>query len=282
MLSYIHRYHAGNFADVHKHIALIAVLQHFHKKNTSFGVLDAYAGEGLYDLHSSEIQKNKEYLQGYAHFLAHPRHSVPDSLIKKVEEIAHFYENHHHLKNESVALYPGSPAIISFYLRSQDRAIFTELHPKTYLALQSNLGPDSTSTNIKNINISKRDGLEAINAFLPFPEGRGLVFIDPSYELKSEYLSVAATLHKVYRKFSQGIYIIWYPILGSVAAAGYHQDLVQLLLELKNEKIQPVVWQSEWIPDPQATQGLIGSGLLVINPPWQFEQQLAPLPGCYL
>lgn len=272
MLSYSHRYHAGNFADLHKHMALLAILLHFYKKTTPFCVLDAYAGEGLYDLNSAEIQRNKEYLQGYEKYEKYEKiqkEGMPLNLMQNLITVAQECQNKHNI----ASVYPGSPAIIAHYLRAQDRAIFTELHPQAYLELNTNLS--HTLYPHKNIHIYKQDGLAAINAFLPFKEGRGLVFIDPSYEVKTEYLSVATSIKKNYSKFSQGIYVIWYPIL----TAGYHHALITSILELKQQKIKPTFWESQWIPNPQLNQGLIGSGLLVINPPWQFSEMMSPLPS---
>lgn len=259
MLSYCHRYHAGNFADVHKHMALLAILSHFHKKTAPFCVLDAYAGEGWYDLRSLEIQKNQEYLHGYEKYRGKYKEGI-ESLI----EVAQFYQ----IQEKISFLYPGSPAIIARYLRAQDRAIFTELHPKAVLELQRNL---RIAMNTAHIQIMQQEGLKAMKALLPFKEGRGLVFIDPSYEVKTEYKAVADSIHENYAKFAQGIYVIWYPIL----EAGYHHELVDSVLSLQYKKIPPTFWKSEWIPDPKAQQGLIGSGLMVINPPWQLEEKMA-------
>lgn len=258
MLSYCHRYHAGNFADTHKHMALLAILSHFQKKMTPFCVLDAYSGEGFYDLTSLEIQKNQEYLEGYQKYR--------DRYQKEIEpltEVAEFYQTQQKISS----LYPGSPAIIAKYLRKQDRAIFTELHPNAIVQLHRNLKIMSESCSIQ---IAQRDGLEAIKALLPFKEGRGLIFIDPSYEVKTEYQAVANTVCENYSKFTQGIYVIWYPIL----KAGHHHQLVDSVLALQHKKVKPTFWHSEWIPDPKVEEGLIGSGLLVINPPWQLEERL--------
>lgn len=260
MLSYNHRYHAGNFADIHKHVALVNILSHLSKKEAPFCVLDAYAGEGWYDLNANEIQKNKEYLKGYAQY-KQKLNDCSDVSTPNLIEIAEYYQSLHKLP----AIYPGSPAIIAHALRSQDRAIFIEQHPQAYLELKRKLSNSKQG----GLHVMQMDALQAMKAYLPFKEGRGLIFIDPSYEIKADYLSVASTLYQVYSKFAQGIYVIWYPILN----AGNHQKLVKSILSL-DYKIKPTFWHSEWIPDPSVEEGLIGSGLIVINPPWQFAQSM--------
>ena len=195
---------------------------------------------------------------------------MPAVFMPKLNLIAEFYQNQRNIRS----VYPGSPGIIAQHLRAQDRGIFTELHPQAYLALNSNLGRASLYSR-ENIYVYKQEALAAMNSFLPFKEGRGLIFIDPSYEVKAEYLSVASSIKKNYPKFSQGVYVIWYPIL----AAGHHHHLIASVLELQHQKIKPVFWQSEWVPDPAVSQGLIGSGLLVINPPFQLSEMMHPLPS---
>ena len=173
MYSYQHRYHAGNFADIHKHLVLTAILHSFLKKETPFAVLDAFAGEGVYDLQSQESQRNKEYLQGFAALGAIPENLT---LFQEINAIAGNYQG----PGRSL-VYPGSPAIINHYLRSQDRGIYIENHPQAYREL-SRYFRDK-----ENAHLHRRDGFEAIHGLIPFPEKRGLIFINPSYEVKQEY-----------------------------------------------------------------------------------------------
>jgi 23S rRNA (adenine2030-N6)-methyltransferase len=248
MYSYQHRYHAGNFADLHKHLILLAILESFQKKDTPFCVLDAFAGEGLYDLNSKESQKNQEYLYGI-------------SLAKKATTTSHFVQDllniaRSYQYEDQTFIYPGSPAIIHTKLRLQDRAVFIENHPQAYGMLKKHFN------RYKQINIHKRDALEAINALLPFKEKRGLIFIDPSYEVKEEYKIIGEIIQKGYQKFSQGVYMLWYPLLMEAR----HAVLLQ-----KIQHIGANIWNHEWKPKRFKSEGMYGSGVIILNPPWQFE-----------
>lgn len=252
MFSYEHRYHAGNFADVHKHIALMGVLQHLSQKPAPFTVMDTHAGEGWYDLQSSYAQRLKEYEQGVARFIQ----------SKPTDPLAQAYCRVISAENpEGQWLrYPGSSAILVSFLREQDSGILIEHHPQAILALKQNM------RKIRNIHIHDRDATSAIPALLPFAHKRGLIFVDPSYEVKSEYTAIANAVLSGYQRFSHGIFMIWYPLL----PAGHHIALKQTL---KKADLPSLIYH-EWIPDRHQTQGLYGSGLAIINAPWQLEAQL--------
>jgi 23S rRNA (adenine2030-N6)-methyltransferase len=254
MLSYMHRYHAGCFADIHKHLILIAILDHLQKKPSPFGVLDTHAGEGLYDLKSEQSQLNKEYQQGF-NIIAEAKN--PPALIQKLLDTAKFYQS----QMTKGRFYPGSAALIQRALREQDSAIFIEKHPQSYRALERNLGIQ------KNIHIHARDAYEAMNAFVPLKEKRGLIFIDPSFEVKSEYEQSIDAIIKSYQKFPTGIFAIWYPILNPAR----HTVILQQLKKSGIEK----VWRSEWTPFKNIFQeGILGSGMIVINPPWGLAESV--------
>lgn len=251
MYSYQHRYHAGNFADLHKHVVLLAVLGALQKKDTPFCVLDAYAGEGIYDLNAKESQKNKEYLSGFGRIrkeLGVPR------LVQELLNIAKAYQT-----ADRPFVYPGSPAVIHAKLRPQDQAVFIENHPEAYIQLKKYFGRKPQA------HIHKRDAVVAINALVPFKEKRGVVFIDPSYEVKEEYQTIAEMVKRAYLKFPQGIYMIWYPLL----QAGRHATLCA---ELKRSFQD--IWQHEWIAVKSDMEGLYGSGIMIINPPWRLDQMV--------
>jgi len=247
MFSYLHRYHAGNFADVHKHLVLTAILTTLHKKVTPFCVLDTHAGEGIYTLHSREIQKNAEYKKGFYPLLKAPS---PPPLIQRFLNI---------ITKEEKA-YPGSPAFIHAFLRQTDRAILIEGHPQSFLHLKS------WAKYKKNLSLHDRDSLEGLKALVPFKEKRGLVFIDPSYEVKTEYKEVGEALEAAFSRFSNGIYALWYPLLPTQA----HETLLRKIKKCHFKSI----WCSEWIPDPEKTTGLYGSGMIIINPPWQVDKMV--------
>lgn len=269
MYSYQHRYHAGNFADLHKHIVLLAILKYLHSKPTSIGVLDAFAGEGFYDLALKEAQKNQEYLSGMGLIsskIAHPNSNrgneqqlEQEELFADLLKITNFYSN---LYNKNI--YPGSPAIIASYLREQDSAVFVENHPHAYQELANNFKSDLN----KNIKVFKRDAYDAVNALTPFKTKRGVVLLDPSYEVKSEYSAIAELINGVYYKTRNYIYIIWYPLLKN---NHYSEDLFELFKKIPHDNI----WCSSLtLVDDTKSMGMYGSGLIVINMPWNVDKKL--------
>lgn len=251
--SYLHRYHAGCFADVHKHLILLAILQSLHKKATPFCVLDTHAGEGLYDLNSEESQKTAERVIGIDKlWLLQP---APE-LVQTYLELIKSYN-----QPQECRYYPGSPGLIKRLLRNTDRALLVEKHPQAIAALRAFF-----AHNKQPIHLHERDSLEAMRALVPFPEKRGLVFIDPSYEVKTEYETIVTALHLAYQRFSHGIFALWYPVLPE----GYHETLI---LHLKRTLITKT-WYCEWQPVPKQPSGVQASGMIVINPPWQLDTQL--------
>jgi 23S rRNA (adenine2030-N6)-methyltransferase len=258
--SYQHRYHAGNFADIHKQLILLAIFQSLHQKPTPFCALDLFAGEGCYDLSSNEAQKNQEYLTGFELLQDLAKQPLGAELLKIIEDTQDLGG-----KNT----YPGSSAIIQSQLRSQDRGIFIENHPQAYNLLEQYFKAD------KNIKCYKEDAFLAINALLPFPEKRGLIFIDPSYEVKTEYKAIATAVEKAYKKFATGIYAIWYPLL---VDKNHHQDLLININKLATDKI----FTHQWTPlKGKIDTGMYGSGVIVINPPWELNQKLSFLNNVF-
>lgn len=250
MFSYQHRYHAGNFADVHKHLILIALLNHLHKKPTPFGVLDSYAGEGIYDLQCAESQKLGEYEDGILNLLKSP-HLPP--LAQQLRTLIQTLN-----KDQETRYYPGSPKIIAHYLRAQDSAHFVEGHSQAFAHLQKNLKKGS-------FHLHKRDALESLISLVPLKEKRGLIFLDPSYEVKTEYKDVGLQLAKSFHRFGQGIYALWYPLI----VANYHQQLLKTLQRLA----LPKIWHCQWLPNGVKSHpiGIYGSGMIIINTPWQVD-----------
>lgn len=255
MFSYLHKYHAGNFADVHKHIALIALIEYLKQKEKPFAVLDAFAGEGIYDLQSKEAQLNKEHKEGIEALLKGPRdHPLLQSYV-------HLVKSYNPVGEGPLQDYPGSPALIADLLREQDRGIFVENHPASFEALKSNFGK------VKALKLHQRDAFEAIHALLPLSEKRGLVFIDPSYEVKSDYLTLAKALEKAFDKMSHAVFAIWYPILPEA----HHKTLLRAL----HQGPFPNLYLGEWRPYPDKSKGLIGSGIVILNKGWQIDTQLS-------
>jgi len=256
MFSYLHRYHAGNFADVHKHLILITLMLSLQKKATPFAVLDTHAGEGIYNLKSAESQKNTEFKRGLNPLL-HVENPPP--LLERYLKIIQSYNT-----ADEKSFYPGSPAIIKQLLRSEDRGILIEGHPRVITTLREHFARD------KQLHIHERDSLEGLIGLVPFTEKRGLIFIDPSFEVKTEYKEIVKKLTTAYERFPQGIYALWYPLL----PAAMHQDMLNRIQRSNFSK----VWYCEWIPYPQQEpKGLYGSGMVIINAPWQSDIEIKTL-----
>lgn len=256
MLSYLHGFHAGNFADVHKHTALVLVVQALQRKPGPLAVLDTHAGRGLYDLQAAEALKTGEFSNGIAR-LWHT--DTPPELSRPYLELIQAANPGGELRH-----YPGSPRLTRQLLRPQDRLMLCELHPEEYHRLRHTLGRDARTA------IHRRDGFEALNALLPPAERRGLVLIDPSYEVKTDYLRVVDAVAKACQRWPQGCYLLWYPLLG----AGRHENLVAALQHSGLRKILQCELQ---VSTADRTPGLYGSGLLLINPPWLLDEMLAAL-----
>ncbi len=253
MLSYQHAYHAGNPADVHKHVALALLLAHLARKDKPFAVVDLYAGEGDYDLSQFAPQKTGEYRHGIEPVLAAPR--PPPALAPYLAAVRELNPD------GEIKHYPGSPAWARAHLRADDRLILNELHPTAY----ANLGRWARKD--ERISVHQRDSLEALPALVPPTPRRGLVLIDPPYELKGEYTAVAEKLVEAHGKWREGIYVLWYAILNE----GRHRGLLDILTAGIEAPILADEISFTLPKRGDGVSGLLGSGLVVINPPFQFD-----------
>jgi len=252
MLSYQHTYHAGNLADVHKHLALVILLRRLRQKAKPFTFIDANAGRGLYDLESEAALKTGEAKTGVL------RLALTDDAPDAVREYLSIVSISN--RDGPIRFYPGSAAIAHAMLREDDRAILLELHPQEAAALRQCMSRDS------RISLHVRDCYEALPALLPPPIRRGLVLVDPSYEVKSEYENVVGLLDRALRRWANGIYLLWYPLLPAAR---------DRLLRRQIESLgAPQTLISEFRFSTGAER-LQGSGLVVINAPWQFDEELA-------
>jgi 23S rRNA (adenine2030-N6)-methyltransferase len=251
MLSYQHGFHAGNFADLHKHSVLVALLESLNRKAKPWSYLETHSGRALYDLSDAQAQKTGEYRDGIARLWQPP---LPEALKPYLAQIARV--------NAGAALthYPGSPTIAAGMAREQDVLRLMELHPAEVDALRQVFRDDA------RVAVHHRDGYEGVGALLPPNPRRGLVLIDPAYEVKDEYAQVVRFLKKAHRRWPTGIYAVWYPLL----AANRWQTLVQ---ELKDAALGPLL-RSELRVAAEDCGGMYGSGMLVLNPPWQLDRQL--------
>ena len=254
MLSYQHSYHAGNLADVHKHSLLAILLASLQRKNKPYVYLDTHAARGWYDLRADSANKTAEYTEGID--LLWSRADWPDELLLYRDALAS------RNTGSRLTYYSGSPAIAANAMRAGDAAMLMEWHPQEFAALKSAMGAQP------QITLHCRDGREGLPALLPHNIRRGVVLLDPSYEEKQDYDNMALCVAAAHRRWAQGIYVVWYPIL----AAGRHQHLLRRFKQLQLGD----VWVSEVgfsAPDEATWQGLKGSGMLVLNPPWQLEEK---------
>lgn len=239
MLSYQHIYHAGNFADVHKHALLVRVLAALKVKHPRLCIVDTHAGRGLYDLSSDEAQKTGESANGIAKMRDLTGTPVEDylGLVRKYD-----------------GAYPGSAAIAKDMLRPGDRLVLAELHPGELAELQKSISGH-------NVSIMKKDGLEVMAEALPPPERRGLAVIDPSYEIKTEYTDLPRKIHNVYKKWPQGVFFIWYPVLTA-------QPHLRMLTALRKTGISNIlVSEMKMGKMPDEGFAMHGTGIAIINPP---------------
>jgi 23S rRNA (adenine2030-N6)-methyltransferase len=251
MLSYQHIYHAGNMADVQKHLWLIAVLDYLRQKDKPFFWVDTHAGRGLYDLESPEAQKIKEYESGILQF--YDRLKQADDLPLPLKLYYDFIQN---LNKEGVKKYPGSAYLAAKIMRPADKLFAYELHKGEYPYLEKTL------KNYINTTTRFEDGLKGLKSHIP-PQTlkRGGVLIDPSYEIKEDYTNTAKAVIKAYQKWPQGVYMVWYPLLDKAL----HHDLLTPLkaLNLPEEDFIIDKWHFGAVE-----KGMKGTGMTVINPPY--------------
>lgn len=255
MLSYRHAFHAGNYADVLKHSTLVQILRYLVQKDKPLCYLDTHAGAGFYSLQAAEAEKTAEYRQGIG--VLWQRRDLPPALADYRDCVRAACGDH-------LVAYPGSPWFAHYLLRPSDRIILCELHPKDRVALERSFRKTA------NVRVYEEDGWQKSLALIPPPERRGLVLIDPSYEIKTEYAQVVEHLKQLHRKFATGVYAIWYPI-----ADPQRTDL--LLRRLRSSGIPRILRLEVGLTRDHRAAGMTGSGMLVINPPWQLAEQMAPV-----
>lgn len=269
MLAYRHAFHAGNHADVLKHCVLQQILMYMNQKDKPYWVIDTHAGAGMYSLTSDYANTKSEYLDGVA------RLWDCDDLPPVLRE----YMNLIQLCNNKGdwSLYPGSPEVIRRTIRADDRMRLFELHPTDFDILQENFERD------RQAKLFKSDGFASLKALLPPPTRRAVIFMDPPYEIKTDYLKVVDALEEGLARFAEGVYVVWYPIL----TRGDHVRMLESLRKLSEKTLNIAMTVQE--PDEKGF-GMLGSGLFVINPPWTLKttmeavmpyliEKLAQYPG---
>lgn len=252
MLSYRHSFHAGNHADVLKHIVLTLILSALKQKEKGFFYLDTHSGTGRYSLLSAEAEKTGEYIEGIARLWE--RDDLP-------EEVALYLNEIKKINKGKLRFYAGSPLLAVNQLRPQDRALLTELHPNDFPLLRNEFSEH------KNVQTKRENGFQQLKAALPPKEKRGLVLIDPPYELKEDYDLVVKAIQEGYKRFATGVYAIWYPVV-------LRQHVKRITRGLEATGIRKIL-QIELAVRPDSDQrGMTASGMIVINPPWQLEAQM--------
>jgi len=255
MLSYQHAYHAGNHADVLKHVILGDVAAGMFNKDKPLFMLDAFASRGIYDLTAPEALKNREFDTGIGKLWPLRNDRNPAGIQRWFELIAS--EN----ADGSFTRLPGSTALLHAMTREYDRLAACDLHPQEFDALRMAFQAS------RRFSLLKRDAFEALKGLLPPKEKRGLIFLDPSYEIKEEYRLIAKAVIEAHRRFATGVYVIWYPLL----PAERHKDLFK---ELKHSGIRNILHVELDCADTFPDMQMHGSGMLIINPPWHAQQPM--------
>ena len=254
MLSYRHSFHAGNHADVLKHIVLIEIFKHLTQKDAAFDYIDTHAGAGLYNLQNEHASKLQEYKQGVAKLNVE---QWPE-LTRYLAIIAK------HNPDGKLNFYPGSPLIAMDFLRVKDRSWLYELHPTDVELLAENMA------NIKRARVMYEDGFKGLLSLLPPVSRRGVVLMDPSYEIKTDYAHVFDTLESAYKKFPTGIYALWYPVVDRTVIDVLERKFIRS--GIKN--IQR--FELAMAPD-QFGSGMSASGMIIINPPWTLKDKMSQI-----
>ncbi len=247
MLSYRHAYHAGNFADVLKHSLLIHTLTYMTHKEKSLRIIDTHAGAGAYKFGSSQPLKNREFDNGIGKLWE--KADLPVLLKEYVASVKV------HNPTERLQNYPGSPLLMQSALRADDRLFLFELHSTDWRLLTEAIGSD------KRVTIADDDGFAGMQALLPPPHRRALIFIDPSYEIKSDYQDLVRQVVSAYKRFATGTFVIWYPVV-------LRQRIDELERAFKKSGIKNIQLFEFGVAADNPEYGMNSSGLLVINPPW--------------
>lgn len=256
MLAYRHAFHAGNHADVLKHITLMLVLRYMNLKDKPYRLIDTHAGAGGYSLEGPYAQKKGEYLQGVARLWERDPGDLPEAVADYMALVRQFNPQ------GRLEQYPGSPAFAQMLLRPQDQLRLYELHPTDHRILEAFLG------SAKGVEVKDTNGFDGLKSQVPPSSRRAVVLMDPSYEGHGDYPKVIASLREAIARFPEGVYMVWYPQVGKLEAAQLPRRL---------EGLAPKGWLHARLtvqqPDSQGF-GLAGSGMFILNPPYTLHDQL--------
>lgn len=252
MLSYRHGFHAGNHADVLKHLVEVLLLDYLQQKDKPLLYIDTHSGAGHYPLNSGFSAQNQEHNSGIARLRAATAMTELPAPLQRYLEVIDACGG-----SDS---YPGSPMIALQLLRDTDRAAFFELHPADYRQLQGLAD--------RRARVHQQDGFAGLKALLPPPSRRALVLIDPPFENKADYQTLVRTLQASLRRFASGVYALWYPLLPRRES----QDLEQQLIDCAPGNYLSAQLR---VASPEGDYGMYGSGMFIANPPWTLREQLA-------
>lgn len=253
MLSYRHSFHAGNHADVVKHIVQSLILDALKQKDKPFVYHDTHSGVGRYDLQDERSEKTGEYKDGIAKIWQ--QQDLPTEIQSYLDAITALN------KDDVLRYYPGSPRVARAQIREQDRMVLTELHPNDFPLLLQEFRGD------RQVKMFKEDGFARLKASLPPKERRGVVLIDPPYELKHEYMDVVNAIKDSYQRWATGTYAIWYPVV-------YRENITKMIKGLEKLGIRKILQIELGVAPDSDERGMTASGMIVINPPWKLESQM--------
>ncbi|MBO0753577.1 MAG: 23S rRNA (adenine(2030)-N(6))-methyltransferase RlmJ [Bradyrhizobiaceae bacterium] len=258
-MNYRHAFHAGNFADVVKHIVMIRILTRLREKTTPFRVIDTHAGDGLYDLSAAEPTRTGEWCEGIGR-LAGARLPPP------VAELVAPYLAAVHACNHPGELryYPGSPVLARHLLRAQDRLVACEIEPRAAAALSRHLSGSAVA------KVTAIDGWVALKAYVPPKERRGLVIVDPPFEQPDDFIRLADGVAAAWRKWQHGIYLLWYPVKDS-------NDSGRFIRRLRRAAVEKCLRIEFAAAAPRPDGALTACGLLIVNPPWKLAAEVATM-----
>jgi 23S rRNA (adenine2030-N6)-methyltransferase len=253
MLSYQHGYHAGNHADVLKHTVLTALLARLIAKDKPLRYIETHAGAGAYDLRSSAARKNREHDSGVGKLWG--ARDAPTAVARWLALVERFNSG------RDLKRYPGSPLLACESLRPIDKLFLYELHPAEHRALVRATERD------RRVKVSREDGLLGCIGLVPPPDKRALLLVDPSYEIADEHRHVIDAVVKVHKRFAQTVIAIWYPVIERRWVDRYERALRSAL------RAELAVYEL-CVTQAGAERGLAGSGMFVVNPPWQLDDEL--------
>ncbi|KZN58300.1 hypothetical protein N473_06025 [Pseudoalteromonas luteoviolacea CPMOR-1] len=257
MLSYRHSFHAGNPADVIKHLVLAEVLSYMTRKDKPFDYIDTHSGAGFFELSSSDAQKTQEFEQGIGRLMHYGGEN--EAILRYIDMVKSF-------NDKALAFYPGSPKVAEQYLRKQDKGWFFELHPQDLPLLQKN------TAHKRSLRVKGEDGFKGLLGLVPPLSRRAVVLMDPPYEIKSDYQKAVKTIVKAHKSFTSGTYMIWYPVVDRDRIE--HMEAELIASGVRNIQLFELATSAD-----TDERGMTASGMIVINPPYVLKNTMdAVLP----